>query len=30
VIQLDAVLTMLGPTAPAQALAYDHFILDPQ
>jgi len=28
--ELDAALTSLGPTPPAQAVAYDHFVIDPQ
>lgn len=29
VAELDAALTQLGPTPPAQPVAYDHFVIDP-
>jgi glyoxylase-like metal-dependent hydrolase (beta-lactamase superfamily II) len=28
--ELDGALTQLGPTPPAQPVAYDHFVIDPQ
>jgi hypothetical protein len=30
ILELDAALTMLGPTPPAQPVKYDHFVVDPQ
>ncbi|MDB4961146.1 MAG: fold metallo-hydrolase [Myxococcales bacterium] len=30
VLELDAAVTMLGATPPAQPVTYDHFVIDPQ